>query len=220
MAKIVIFGTTEMAELTHFYFTHDTSHEVIAFTVDGNYIKEDSMYGLPVVPFEEVESIYPPDEFRMLVALWYSGINKLRAEKYYHAKAKGYELINYISSKATTWPGLVIGDNCLILENAVCMPFAKIGNNVAIMIGCSIAHGAVIGDHCFLSSEVTLMGGVVVEPYCFLGGNSTIRNNVTIASECVVGAGALILQDTKEKSVYKGNPAVLLPKRSDELKRI
>lgn len=220
MAKVVIFGITEMAELTHFYFTHDTSHEVIAFTVDGNYIKEDSMYGLPVVPFEDVESIYPPNEYKMRVALWYSGTNKLRAEKYYQAKAKGYELINYISSKAITWPGLVIGDNCLILENAVCMPFAKIGNNVTIMIGCSIAHDAVIGDHCFLAGNVALLGGVVVEPYCFLGGNSTIRNNVTIASECVVGAGALILQDTKEKGVYKGNPATLLPKRSDELKRI
>lgn len=218
MAKIVIFGTTEMADLNHFYLTHDSPHEVVAFTVDRDYIEKDTLCGLPVVPFEEVELIYPPGECKMRVALWFSRTNKLRAEKYYQAKAKGYELINYISSKAITWPGLDVGDNCWIGDTVVIQPFAKIGNNVTIMTGTSIAHHSVIGDHCFVSGQVAVLGGGKVEPYCFLGGNSTIRNNVTVASGCVIGAGALILQNTLEKRVYAGKSAVMLPTPADEVK--
>jgi len=40
----------------------------------------------------------------MFLSISFVGINKLRAEKYDQAKAKGYQLINYVSSKATTWP--------------------------------------------------------------------------------------------------------------------
>ena len=220
MAKVVIFGTTEMAELTHFYFMHDTSHEVIAFTVDGNYIKENNMCGLPVVPFQEVESIYQPSEYKMRIALWYSGMNKLRAEKYYQAKAKGYELINYISSKAITWPGLVIGDNCFIDANSVIMPFSVIGNNVYMMANSYVGEGCVIRDHCFLSAHAVVCGCATVAEYCFIGVNSIIRNSISIARECVIGAGAVILENTQAKGVYKANPAVLIPKRSDELKEI
>ncbi|MGZ3593755.1 MAG: acetyltransferase [Flavisolibacter sp.] len=218
MAKVVVFGTTELGELNHFYLTHDTPHEVAAFTVDRNYIKQDTFFGLPVVPFEDIESLYPPRDFKMRIAMLYGRVNKDRARKYYEAKAKGYELINYISSKAITWPGLVIGDNCWIAENVVCQPFAKIGSNCVIMNSCSIAHHSVIEDHCYLSAHVVILGGAKVKSHCFLGGNSTIRNNVTVASECVIGAGALILQDTEEKRVYTGRASKPLPIAGDKLK--
>ena len=38
MARIVIFGTGLAAEVAHFYFTHDTPHEVVAFTVNEAYL--------------------------------------------------------------------------------------------------------------------------------------------------------------------------------------
>jgi sugar O-acyltransferase (sialic acid O-acetyltransferase NeuD family) len=221
MAKVIIFGTNEMAQLHHYYLTHDSPHEVVAFTVDQDYIKQKTLYGgLPVVPFEEVDSIYPPTDYKMRIAIFYGNVNKNRAEKYYEAKAKGYELINYISSKAITWPGLVIGDNCWIGDNNVCQPFVTIGNNVTIMEGCTIAHHSVIEDHCFLSGQVAVLGGATVKSSCLLGANSTIRNDITIAEECVIGAGALILENTQAKSVYRGNSAILLPIRSDQLKKI
>jgi sugar O-acyltransferase (sialic acid O-acetyltransferase NeuD family) len=220
VAKIIIFGNTEMAALHHFYLTHDSPHEVIAFTVDRDYIKEDTLYGLPVVPFEEVESIYPPGEYKMRIAIFYNRLNKLRAEKYYQAKAKGYELINYISSKAIIWPGLVIGDNCWIGENTVCQPSAKIGNNVNILIKCEVGHHAIIRDHCYLAPHAVLSGNVTVEEYCFIGANSFIMNNVIVAKECLIGAGALILENTLARRVYTGNRARPMILSSDKLNRI
>lgn len=217
MEKVVLFGIGTIASDAYAYLTYDSPYEVAAFTNDREYIKEDTLFELPVVPFEDVESIYPPDEYKMLIAVGYVRVNRLRAERYYQAKAMGYQLISYVSSKATTGPRLIIGENCLIGPNITISPFAEIGNNVLIGAGSIVPHYTVIKDHCFLAGGVALSGRVTVEPYCFLGTNATIRDNVTIARECVIGAGALILEDTEERSVYMGRPTDPLPISSDKL---
>lgn len=205
MAKVIIFGNGQIASVGHFYLTHDSEHEVVAFTVDRAYLTEESLFGLPVVPFEEVEKLYPPDQYRMLVMVSYRKVNKLRAEKYRQAKEKGYRLISYVSSKATTWPGLVLGDNCFIMENNVIQPFVEIGNDVILWSGNHIGHHTTIQDHCFIASHVVVSGSVTVGPHCFLGVNATVRDNVTLGAETVVGAGALILRDAPEQGVFIGS---------------
>ena len=217
MARIVLFGTGQLADVVHFYLLYDSPHEVVAFTVDHEFMQSREHLGLPVVPFEEVETRYPPDGFSMGIAASYRKGNKLRAEKYFQSKRKGYQLINLVSSKATTWPGLVIGDNCFVGEGSVIQPFAEIGSNVVLTGGTLVGHHTIIKDHCFTSANVAISGCVTIEPYCFVGLNATIRDNVTIARECIIGAGAVILKDTKEKGVYVGRPAALLPTASDEL---
>jgi sugar O-acyltransferase (sialic acid O-acetyltransferase NeuD family) len=214
--KVVIFGATEMAVLMHFYLTHDSSYEVVAFTVNRDYLEKEVFDGLPVVPFEEVGSLYPSANHKMFVALWFGRMNKKRAEMYSQAKAKGYELISYISSKAITWPGLVIGDNSFIGEGSVINPFAEIGNNV-IIAGGFIGHNSRIKDHCFLAAHAVVLGGVTINPYCFLGANSTIREGVVMGKECLIGAGATITKNTKERSVYIEKTADLFAETGNAL---
>jgi sugar O-acyltransferase (sialic acid O-acetyltransferase NeuD family) len=216
--KVVIFGTTELAVMCHFYFTNDSTHEVIGFTVDRAFIKEKKLCGLPVVPFEDVESIYPPGDYKMFVAIWYGRVNRTRAEKYSQAKEKGYDLISYVSSKSSTWPGLVLGDNCLILEGSVVGPFAEIGNNVTIA-GSIVGHHSIIKDHCFLAAHSVVLGQAIIEPYCFLGANSTIREEIVLGKECIIGAGAIINKSTPERAVYIPEPATLLPQPSNLLSK-
>ena len=55
MAKVVVFGMGQWAELAHFYLTHDSPHEVVAFTVDRDFLAGHEYHGLPVVPYDEVE---------------------------------------------------------------------------------------------------------------------------------------------------------------------
>src|SRR6476659_10716652 len=104
MAKVVLFGVSQWAELAHFYLTNDSPHEVVVFTLDRDYIESSTHKDLPVVPFEEIEQHYPPDEFKMFIPMSFKRMNHVRAEKYYEAKKKGYELISYVSSKATLFP--------------------------------------------------------------------------------------------------------------------
>ena len=217
MKKVVIFGTSPAAIQCHFDLTHDSTREVVAFTVDRNFIKEQELLGLPVVPFEEVESIYPPANFDMFVAVYAGRVNRTRAEKYTQAKAKGYELITFVSSRAITYPGMVIGDNCFISEGAICRPFLEIGNDVLVMSGAFLGHYSTIKEHCFIAAHATILGGTTVEPYCVIGANATIVDDVTVARECIVGAGVVINEDTQEKGVYRVNPPTRLPLPSDKL---
>ena len=218
MQKVILFGNGQMASMICFYLRHDSPFEVTAFTVDGEHIKEDALLGLPVVPFEEIEHRYPPRDFEMSIPISYRKVNQLRAEKYHAAKAKGYRLVNYISSKATTWPGLVIGDNCIILEGCIVQPSAQIGNDVIMGCNSLVGHDCVIGDHCFLAPGTVTLGYVRVGPHCFLGANSTIRDGITVAADCLIGAGVNISRNTEEKQVFIGAVAEPLSKRSDELR--
>lgn len=220
MKPVVLFGNGRVARLAYFYLTHDSERQVAAFTVDRHHMTDGKLFGLPVVPADEVLARFPPDRFDMFVTVGYARINKFREEKYLEAKGMGYGLISYVSSSAIVAPGVEIGDNCFIMENNVIQPFAKIGNDVTIWSGSCVGHDSVIKDHCFVAAHVVISGFVTVEPNCFLGVNATLRDEITIARECVIGAGALVMKSTKQRDVLIATPARLLPISSDRLPRI
>jgi sugar O-acyltransferase (sialic acid O-acetyltransferase NeuD family) len=220
LKKIIIFGSDDFAQVAHFYFTHDSSHEVVAFTVHERFIKKKELLGLPVVAFETIETNYPPSEFSMFIAIAYSKVNKVRAEVFAEAKSKGYQLVSYVNSKVTKWEEIKMGENCFILEDVTIQPFVEFGDNVIVWSGNHIGHHSKIGNHCFITSHVVISGNVKIGDYCFLGVNSTIRDGINIANHCVIGAGAVILKDTKEKEVYTAKGTQLMPIQSDQLKNL
>lgn len=201
---LIIFGCGEIAQLAHYYFSTDSSYEVIAFTVDANYIKEVEFCGLPLVPFENVAEKYPPDSYDLFIALSYSKLNAVRKEKFFAAKEMGYELVSFISSRATVLNERRIGENCLILEDNTIQPFVIIGNNVTLWSGNHIGHHSVIHDHTFIASHVVISGGVEIGEQCFIGVNVTLRDHIIIGDKCVIGAGALLLADAEPEGVYIG----------------
>lgn len=217
MAEIVIVGSGVTARLAHYYFTRDSEHTIAAFTVDREYLTDDSFAGFPLIDFAEVVQHYPPNKYKMFVALGYAKMNKLRAAKYYQAKALGYELVSYVSSRCTFLTDNPVGDNCFILEDNTIQPFVKIGNDVTLWSGNHIGHDAVIEDHCFLASHIVVSGFTHIKQYCFLGVNATLRNAITIAPETLIGAGAIIMKDTVEQGVYLPERARLFEKKSSEV---
>jgi sugar O-acyltransferase (sialic acid O-acetyltransferase NeuD family) len=217
MARLVIFGAGDIARLAHYYFTRDSEHEVVAFTVDQKYIEEDSFLKLPLVAFEDVAKRYPPQHYKMFVAMSYAKMNRLRAEKYYQAKGLGYDLVSYVSSRCSLLTDYPVGDNCFILEDNTIQPFVKIGNDVTLWSGNHIGHDATIDDHCFLASHIVVSGHVHIHPYCFIGVNATLRNSIEIAPETLIGAGAIIMKNTEPKGVYLPQRAELFKKKSDEI---
>ena len=217
MADLVIVGCGVTARLGHYYFTRDSEHTVAAFTVDREYKNDDSFLGLPLIDFAEVVERYPPDKYKMFVALGYAKMNKLRAAKYFQAKELGYELVSYVSSKCTFLTDNPVGDNCFILEDNTIQPFVTIGNDVTLWSGNHIGHDAVIEDHCFLASHIVVSGFTRIGAYSFLGVNATLRNAITIAPETLIGAGAVIMKDTVEQGVYQPQRAKLFDKKSSEV---
>ncbi len=216
MARLVIFGAGDIARLAHHYFTTDSPHRVVAFTVDRDYMADEAFLGLPLCAADEVVARYPPGDFQMFVALSYSRMNHVRAAKYAEMKGAGYRLETYISSRCT-YLAEPPGDNCFILEDNTIQPFVRIGNDVTLWSGNHIGHDSVIEDHCFIASHVVVSGHVRVRPYCFIGVNATLRNSITLATETLVGAGSLIMKDTEAKSVYVAARTDVFPKTSDKV---
>lgn len=217
---LVIFGSGDIAELAHFYFTTDSDTEVAAFTVDRDYITKTELCGLPVVPYEEIIERYPPDKYELFIALAYAKINQVRKQKYLDAKAKGYTIASYVSSHATVLNQGRIGENCFILEDNTIQPFVTIGNNVTLWSGNHIGHHSTIKDHSFLASHIVVSGGVVIGECCFLGVNVTLRDHITIGDNCVLGAGTLLLDNAENDGLYIGTATQRSPVPSSRLRKI
>jgi sugar O-acyltransferase (sialic acid O-acetyltransferase NeuD family) len=211
--KLVIFGAKQIAEICAFYFDHDSDYEVVAFTVDGAFLEEGTFTGRPVVAVEEIARTYPPSTHDMFVALSYRQMNQLRSDKYHAAKAMGYKLAQYVSSKAITWSNLSLGDNSFVMEANVVQPFASIGSDTILWSGNHIGHHARIGDHCFLASHIVVSGNVEIGDHCFIGVNVTLRDGITVSPRCLVGAGAVLTRSTKPEEVYapSSTPASRVP---------
>ncbi|HLN97789.1 MAG TPA: acetyltransferase [Pyrinomonadaceae bacterium] len=208
MAKVIIFGVQDFAQLAKFYLQQDSDHEVVGFSVNQQYLPEGKTFeGLPVVAFEDVEKTHTVSEFKFFAPMSPSRMNRLRESVYKQIKAKGYEMISYVSSRATVFSGALIGDNCFILEDNTIQPYTSIGNNVVLWSGNHIGHHSVIKDHVSFTSHVVLSGHCVVEPFSFFGVNATIRDRVHIAEGSLIAMAAAVTRDTEPWGVYKGNPA-------------
>jgi len=204
--KVIIFGVRDTAELAHYYLLHDSEYEIAAFTVNRQFMKEPLFLGLPVVAFEDLEQLFPPGEYFFFAPMTGRKMNTLREQIYFAAKAKGYTMISYISSKAITF-GNSIGENCFILEGNIIQPFTTIGHNVVLWSGNHIGHHGRIDDHVFFTSHVVLSGHCHVHSHCFFGVNATIRDFTNLAAGTLVGMSASIVKSTEAWSVYTGNPA-------------
>jgi len=218
--SLVIFGSGNIAELAHYYFTNDSDYEVAAFTLDISFIETEDFCGLPLTPFETLEHQFPPEQYDLFIALSYSQLNEVRKNKYLIGKQKGYEFASYISSRATVLNEGRIGENCFILENNTIQPFVTIGNNVTLWSGNHIGHHSTIHDHCFIASQVVVSGGVEIKPQCFLGVNATLRDHIVVGEKSVIGAGALLLGDAETEGVYIGNKTERSQIPSTKLKKI
>ncbi len=206
--KLVIIGDSSFAQIAFEYFNNDSPYKVVGFAVESQFRKQDSLFSLPIIDFEKIESYFPNQDHDIFVAITYIQLNRLRTRLYLAAKNKGYTLASYVSSRAFCWHNVKLGENVFIFEDNTIQPFVEIGNNVILWSGNHIGHHSIIRDNCFISSHVVISGHCEIGRNCFMGVNATISNNITIAEECLIGMGSVITRDTEANSVYKGVPSI------------
>jgi len=216
----IVFGTGDFARVASFYLDHDSPFEVTAFTVHERFRNADALLGRPVVPWERIADSHPPTRFALFLGVGYSGVNRNRAMLFAEARQLGYEVPSYVCSKATTWPGLAVGEGSFVFENNVLQPFTSIGKNTVLWSGNHIGHDTAIGDHVFIASHAVISGNCRIGDYTFIGVNATIRDGITIGERCVIGAGTVLLHDAPAGSVYKAASTPAAEIRSDALRRI
>lgn len=204
---LVIIGNGEIAEMAFEYFTHDSDYEVAAFAIGAEYIKEPTLADRPVVPLEAMAEAYPPDRFEAFVAIGDGQLNRIRRRQVDAAKAAGYRLATYVSSRAFVWRNVTIGENCLVLEHNVLQPFTEVGDNVILWSGNHIGHRSVIEDDVFMSSHVVVSGFCRLGRSSFFGVNAALAPHVSVGADNYIGMGAVLTASTEPDGIYQGNPA-------------
>jgi len=217
---LVLFGAGELARLAYLAFTRDPGYDIVACTVTDEHVDGTELFGLPVVPWEELETSHPPGEHALFVAVGYRGVNRHRRELCTEARARGYELASHVSPHALVADDVEVRENTFVFEGAIVQAFASLGRNVIVWSGAVVAHDTTIGDNCFLAPRAAIAGNVHVGDNCFIGINATVRDGVTIAPDCVIGAGAVIKRDTRPGEVYSTEQTPVSSRRSVELDRL
>lgn len=207
--KLVLFGDSAFAEIAYEYFTHDSEYEVVAFTVSEEFLSKNELFGLPIIPFEDIENQFPASKYALHIALVYNSLNRIRRKFYLEAKEKGYHLANYVSSKAFVWSNVELGDNVFIFEDNTIQPFVKIGSNNVFWSGNHIGHHSEIGSHNFFSSHVVISGFCKIGSSNFFGVNSTVNNNLEIGDDCIIGSSSLVVKNMSSGLLLKGQPAIV-----------
>lgn len=220
MRDLIIFGDGQIAEVAHYYFTAEGGRTVAAFTVDAEYRKTETVLGTPVVPFEEVQDLYPPSKYEMYVAISFKQVNKLRMKKVAEAEGKGYALASHVSPGASVWKGFELHPNTLIMEQNVIQPFVTVGRNCTLWSGNHIGHHTRIGDHCFIASHAVISGACDIGDGTFIGVNATLRDGISIGRHAVIGAGALVLASAPDEAVFIGQGSEIARVPSSRLRSI
>jgi sugar O-acyltransferase (sialic acid O-acetyltransferase NeuD family) len=171
---VILFGTGKIAEVVSYYAVEECGIDVAAYTVDEKHKQGDTFMGKPVVVFEQLVSLYPPNQYDLFVAVGYHDLNEIRAQKCASAKALGYKLVSIISPQTNLAKNVVYGENCFIMSPCIVHPNVTLGHDVFVWSGALLGHHSVIGDHCWFTSNCNIGGNVTMGQHCFVALNATV----------------------------------------------
>jgi sugar O-acyltransferase (sialic acid O-acetyltransferase NeuD family) len=220
MTKIVIFGAGGLSRTVAHYIKNDDRYNMVAFTVDRNYIVDSELDSLPVIAFEDLSDFISPEDCKILVVLTLQRVTNRRLDKQKceEIRKKGYSLLSYISKDAVVSPGVSIGENVIISPGAFIEPFTTIENGVIVRSMAYIGHDVKLGEYCYIAPKVAMSGGTIIGPHAFVGINATLRGNVVVERDAVVGAGTVILENVGDQAVIKAPKNERLPVDRNKIK--
>ncbi len=208
MKEVVIFGAGKIAEVVFDYVTHDADLRVAAFCVDAEYRQGEQLLGLPLVAFEDLPRLFSPDRFELLMAIGYHGCNRLRRQKFEQAKAVGYRLASYRSSRAWVAASATVGEGSILLDHVSVEPKASLGCNTMLWSGAVVGHHAQVGSHVWAAAGAVIGGGAKLGDGCFLGLAAGIGHEVTLGERCLIGANSFVGKDAAAETVLMAPEAV------------
>ena len=200
---LVIVGDSLFAEIAHEYFEYDSTHRVVAFSVEQEYLKRDHFRGLPVLAFEDLAKEFKPALHSVFVAITYGRLNRVRTRLLDAAVAAGYHPASYISSRAFIWRNADIGEHCFIFEDNTLQPFVHVGRNCILWSGNHIGHHSSIGDNVFIASHAVVSGSVQIGDNCFIGVNATLVNDIEVGADTWIGPAVTVTRDVEANTVWR-----------------
>ena len=205
--RLVVAGNAITAQILQEYLSSDARYQIAAFTVDDEFVASGRVQGAPTVPLSRLAQSFPPGNCRVLMAIGYDDLNRVRESVFDRLKQMGYAIETYVHPQARVHSRQPLGEGAVVLPGAVVEPHATIGTNAMVWCNVTVAHHASVGDHCWIAAGTVISGQARVLRNSFVGVNATIVNDVTVGEYNIVGAAALISKDTKPHSVHLSRSA-------------
>jgi sugar O-acyltransferase (sialic acid O-acetyltransferase NeuD family) len=215
MKKVVVFGISILSQMLFYDAVGRKDFEIVGFTVDKEYLDNSEFLGLHLVDFQDIDRIYPTNEYDMILALGERHMRN-REKTFHRAKKKGYLLRNYISQKADFSPGIRLGENNIVLAFSHMGIGGKMGNNNMVRQNVYIGHDFSIGNNNFIAPGCNIGGFSTIKNTCYVGLGATIINHLTMEEETLVGAGAVVIKNTEPFSKNVGNPSRIIGYHKEE----
>ncbi|MCK9380260.1 MAG: acetyltransferase [Sulfuritalea sp.] len=201
MTKVILAGNAITADILYSYLRNDSRYEVIGLTVDDDFLTQGGVESLAAVGLSQVRETFPPQTCRVVMAVGYNDLNRVRESLFLRLKDMGYTMETYIHPDARVFTGHLLGEGCVVLPSAVIEPHAQIGANTMVWCNVTLAHHCSVAENCWIAAGTVISGQAKVLRNSFVGVNATVVNEVTVGEYNIVGAGALITKDTKSHAV-------------------
>ena len=215
--KLIIVGTgSATGEVVDFIKMYDL-FEIVGYTADEAYIKEDSLNGCPVYPLEHLDR-YIESGTKLFIAIsWYQRLNSLKRKKYEELKARGFSFANLISPTATVFSemgeGNWIGDGCYLAYNS------RIGNNNTFLPLAYFAHGSEVGNHSVIGVRSNIAGHTSIGNQVYIGIGATVFNKLVIGDKCVIGGAAVVKRNLPDYSLVIAADSIVKQKDSESIEK-
>lgn len=194
MKKVLVIGCGGFAKqvYAHLYLDFDFKvHDEIDLTDRHPFLGQEKIYSINSTEFDSLVVAVSGTEIREKVRERYSEL----------------PIENIVSKKSSVSPLANVGDNSIILDNAVVEPDASIEEGLILNVGAQIHHDSTVGKYCEIAPAAVLLGGCSIGDYTFVGANSTVLPNVRVGKNVTIGAGAVVTKDILNGATVKGVPA-------------
>ena len=214
--RIVLAGNAITAQILHTYLASDSRYELAALTVDDAFVSAGSIAGLETIPISRIAQAFPPAGCRIIMAIGYDNLNRVRESVFIRLKQMGYAIESYVHPHARVHTVNPLGEGCVVLPGAVIEPHATVGANTMVWTNVTLAHHSSVADHCWIAAGTVVSGQARISRNTFVGVNATIVNDVTVGEYNIVGAAALISKDTKPNTVHLSRSAEVFRYSADD----
>lgn len=174
-----------------------------------------------IVPFNPFSLTYLGDEGdeyfewnRLDAFILGIGDNRLRDKIAQRIKGMGKAICNVIHPSSTVSIWAQMGTGNYIAPQVALNAFAQIGDNCILNTGSIVEHECKLGSSVHLAPGAVLAGNVSVGDLTFIGANAVVKQGLNIGKNVTVGAGAVVIEDIPDNTIFVGNPAREIKKKS------
>lgn len=211
MKDIAIYGAggfgREVACLINSINRIEPTWNLIGFFDDGKELGTNNEYGKIIGGIRELNSYSKPLSLVISIGnpkIIMSITNKIENRFVVFPNIIAPNVLFLDSDSLQIGIGNIITFNCSISCNV------KIGNFNALNIGVTIGHDTIIDSYNVFNPSVNISGEVCIGNNNFFGVSSIVLQQKKIGQNTTIGVSSVIIKNTKNDSVYHGNPACKL----------